>query len=79
LAGEQKPSLSGGNETLSMLVVAFRLREFFFGVRSALSGGKQFTAPDHPAKAGSIANSHGRVWSKQNIPVKLFKSQKGPV
>jgi hypothetical protein len=37
LAGEEKPSLSGGNETVSMLVFVFRPREFFFGLRSALS------------------------------------------
>jgi hypothetical protein len=37
LAGEEKPSLNGGNETASMLVVVFRPREFFFGVRSTLS------------------------------------------
>jgi hypothetical protein len=37
LTSEKQPRFSGDNEPLAVLVVEFRLRQFLFGLRSALA------------------------------------------
>jgi hypothetical protein len=37
LTSEKQPRFSGDNEPLAVLVIEFRLRQFLFGLRSALA------------------------------------------